>query len=399
MTGELAATLSAREAAERRAALRLLLRRPLLLEAEEPEAFVAVVRHRSWLAAWLSDQPGWKLAVDPAAGVARLLKVPLRAEAIRPCGARGRPLDRRRATLACLALAALEDSPVQTTLARLAELVEGLSRDDPEVPPFEPDRYAERRAFVDALRWLLELGVLAARDGETEGYARSRDADVLYDVRDRVLRLLLACPVPPSLAGWADRLLEEVYPETAEGARLRARHRVFRALLDEPAVYLDDLEAREREWLDHSRGFVYSRLEEDLGFLVERRREGLAAVDPEGTSSVELFPDGGSTARHAALLLAELLAERGRAEPGRVVADREVEALVAGLARDHAERCGWSKEYDLGSGGASRLARDATGVLERFRLLARAEGGWVPRPAVARFAPEVRAKRPRRTRG
>ena len=401
----LGTTLDAVQRAERRVALRQLLRRPLTSAREAGDAFPAIVRHRDWLARWFAEQAGWKLVVQPAAGFARLFKLPAGADATRPARVSGKPaFDRRRYVLLCLSLAALEEVAAQTTVKRLAELVEHLSREgetgagEPAgIERFDPNRSSERRAFVDVLRWLVEHGVLGVRDGDAERWAQDQDGDALYDVGERLLGQLVTAPVPPALAAGPEDLSRESYPETDEGARLRARHRVLRELLDAPVVYYEDLREHEYEWLDHSRGFVYRLLADDVGLRVERRREGLAAVDPEGELSDVLFPDGASTVKHAALLLAEQIAERARPRPGGPeapdgprgveIGEDEVVAWTAALQADYGERCRWSRQYPPGDDGARRLAGDAMALLESFRLALRTPRGWRPRAAIARFAP------------
>lgn len=393
MTARTPAELS--RATERRRALRALLARPLLLARHDPDAFAAVVRHRAELTRWFAEYPGWTLLVDPAAGHARLLKRAARRDATRPARAPGKgAFDRRRYTLVCLALAALDRSGPQVTLARLAAAVREVSLEEPALAPFDPDVAAERHAFVDALRLLVELGVLSIRDGDAEGYARGREgADALYDVQERLLGQLVAAPLPPALAGTPERMAEEERAQTEEGERLRARQQVFRLLLDDPVVYLDDLDARSREWLGHGSGFVYERLEQDVGLLVERRAEGLAGVDPEGTLTDTAFPEGSSTVKHAALLLCEWLTDRARAgwtdpdgpvPPPVPIPWPDLVARIAALRAD----CGaaWSKEYG-GPDGDERLARDGAAVLEAFGLAVRTAEGVAARPAAARFAP------------
>jgi len=72
-------------------------------------------------------------------GFARLHKVPAAPDGTRPARPAGRPdFDRRRYALFCLTLAALDEAGTQTTLANLARLVEELSRDEGEIPPFDP---------------------------------------------------------------------------------------------------------------------------------------------------------------------------------------------------------------------------------------------------------------------
>lgn len=382
---------------ERAKAIRHLLAHPVALAADDPDSFASIVRHREWLAEWFGDATGWKLAVEPSAGFARLHKVPARPDSTHPAQPPGRPaFDRRRYALLCLALAALDETGSQITLANLAGKVEELSVEDegPSLPRFDPTAFSERRAFVDALRLLAAWGVLRHRDGDAERYARSRDeGDALYDVNDRLLGQLISAPIPPSLAPDASHLLDEPWPETEEGQRQRARLHVMRRLLEEPAVCYDELEPRAFEWLDHARARVYRLLETDAGFTVERRKEGLAAVDPSGEATDTRFPDGGSTPKHAALLLAAQLLRlhrRGATE----VAHEDAVRLVTQLQGDHAEVSHWSKEYPRTPEGASRLAADALDLLEAFGLVARAgSSGWVARPPIARFAPGANGSR------
>ncbi len=290
--------------------------------------------------------------------------------------------------LLSLALAALDHEQAQVTLARLAEAVRELSLEEPELEPFDPDLAPERHAFVDVVRLLADLGVLSLRDGDADRYARSREGDALYDVRERLLAHLLAAPRPPTLAGTPARMSEEERGETDEGERIRGRHEVFRRLLDDPVVYRDDLDERARDWLLGGSGFLYERLERDVGLSVERRAEGLAAIDPEGTLTDSPFPEGSSTVKHAALLLCEWLADRARASPLPVAWPEIVERITA-LRAEHAGR--WAKEFDDGDAGAAELASEAMRVLVEFGLAAPAPGGFVARPASARFAPRPAA--------
>jgi len=137
---------------------------------------------------------------------------------------------------------------------------------------------------VDALRLLVELGILRLRDGDADRYAQT-GGDALFDVHERVLSHLVSSPVPPAFAGSPWRLLDEAYPETDEGERQRHRQLAFRRLLDDPVLYFEDLDPAAFQWVDHSRALLYRALEDDAGFTVERREEGLAAVDPSGISS------------------------------------------------------------------------------------------------------------------
>ncbi|MBL8915428.1 MAG: TIGR02678 family protein, partial [Archangium sp.] len=238
---------------------------------------------------------------------------------------------------------------------------------------------------VDCLRLLIELGVLSVREGDAERYAQARDSDALFDVNERILAHLVSAPVPPAFALEPERLLEEPLPETDEGQRQRHRAIVVRRLLDDPVLYYDELDPTAFEWLDHSRGWLY-RLLEDAGFTVEKRLEGLAAVDPTSITTDTSFPDGGSTTKHAAILLAEQLV-RLRKKGTNAVTDTEVTGIIKKLHDDFGARCGWSKQFPANDDGCARLAVEALKLLEAFGLVVQHGDAWQPRPAIARFRP------------
>ena len=293
--------------------------------------------------------------------------------------------------LLCLVLASLDETPGQTTLKRVSDAVAASSH-DLRLEPFDPLRYAERRALVDVLRLLDAFGIIRQRDGDAGRYARSGEGDALYDIDDRRLAQLIAAPSAPSFVDRPDDLPAELYPETDEGMWRRARHRVMRRLLDDPVLYYDDLDERERDWLAHSLRFVHDILNRDVGLVVERRAEGAIAVDPARELTDVTFPDGGSTVKHTALLLAEQLTARARSARGAgpaviVVGDDDVIALTAELMASYGDRCGWSATYMADKSGAACLAADAMALLHGFGLVARDAGGWRPCPAIARFAP------------
>ena len=136
-----------------------------------------------------------------------------------------------------------------------------------------------------------------------------------------------------------------------------------------------------------------------MGLVVERRAEGLAAVDPARELSDEVFPDGGSTVKHAALLLAERLTELARPDPRAidggtpppppVIPESDLAAWTAQFAQEVGVRSGWRTLGTDGPEGAAALAEEALALLARFGLVRRVEGGWQARPAIALFAPDV----------
>ncbi|MGW3233407.1 TIGR02678 family protein [Kitasatospora sp. NPDC001095] len=383
--------------AERRRAARALLASPLM--ATGHQEFRLVRKHAGELAAWFTQETGWRLVVD--AETARLYKTPARLDdATRPARAPRTKVafTRRRYVLLCLALAVLERADAQITLGRLADGVLTAAADPVLVASgveFGLDRREERTDLVAAVRLLLDSGVLHRVAGDEEAYLSEASNDVLYDVRRRVLAALLSATRGPSTVETAapDRLLDlltsEVTPETEE-LRLRAlRHRLTRRLLDDPVVYYAELPEDERAYLVSQRHAITRRITELTGLVAELRAEGIAMVDPDDELTDVRMPEQG-TDGHATMLVAAHLAtaDGPRTEPQLV-------ELVRDLAVQH--RSYWRKGA-AEPAAAAELLTQALDRLAALDLVTRDGTTVTAKPALVRYAlaaPTIRKARSR----
>jgi uncharacterized protein (TIGR02678 family) len=282
--------LTEERATQRRKAMRALLSRPLLTMARDEESLRLVRTHARDLREWLFAETGWRLSVD--AESARLFKTaPTLTDDTYPArDGGGKPaFGRRRYVLLCLALAVLDRADAQITLGRLAEGIL-IGAGEPELAAtgveFTLSTRDERADLVAAIRLLLSWGILDRVAGDEEAYLSNRD-DVLYDVRRRVLALLLTNDRGPSTVPAADgddRLRELTYEPapTTDDLRTRAlRQRLTRRLLEEPVVYYAELPDEERAYLVSQRHAIARRIEDATGLVAEMRAEGIAMVDPQ----------------------------------------------------------------------------------------------------------------------
>ncbi|MGH3979209.1 MAG: TIGR02678 family protein [Pseudonocardiaceae bacterium] len=379
--------LATTRAEETRRAARALLRRPLL-RATGPDAedFTLVRRHAAELREWFSRNTGWRLVADTE--VARLLKTaPATDDPTYPARdvKSKSPFTRRRYVLACLALAVLERADAQITLGRLAEQVV-LAAADPELVEagvgFGLTHRDERTDLVAVVRMLLDLGVLARVAGDEDAFVKDT-GDALYDVQRRVLVTLLATRRGPSTitaAAFADRLralTENVTPDTEDTRNQAMRHELTRRLLEEPVLYLDELDEAHAGYLTSQRAAITRRITELTGLVPEVRAEGIAMVDPTDDLTDVRMPEIG-TDGHATLLLAEYLAIR----TGPAPLD-ELHGAVRGFATEH--RSYW-RNAAAEPGAEVELTARALDRLEALRLIRRDPGGIVARPALARYA-------------
>ena len=217
--------------AERRHALRALLRQPLLLAGgETAEEFKRVRRHGDWLTQWLVQYPDWSLHIHR--DFVRLHKSPADLhDRTRPAidSKSGTAFTRRRYALFCLALAVLEQSDRQTTLGRIAQSIGELIATDRHLQSaglaFDIANHDQRRDLIHAIRLLMDTGVLSLLDGDEKQFVNQADsADALYAIHRPLLAQLLQVARSPS----AVEALEATSPKpqtrtlTERCAKLRA---------------------------------------------------------------------------------------------------------------------------------------------------------------------------------
>ena len=301
MSHRFAADIRDLDLAEYQRTVRLLLRHPLVTaDYPNPRVLPRVRRFARTLAADLADAFGYRLELH--GDTARLARVHDRLNADRPAlTATKRVFDRRRYAYLTLALAALGRPASQITVGELAELV---AADANRIAALglDPDSGADRRAFVDAVGWLAERGVLRLADGSADRWA-SGSGEALYDVARDVVFALFRPARPVQHLDSVTDLLDRAHQHSGNGERRAAGQYARRAVVERPVVYFADVPAGV---LGHLRG---STLPADLhrltGLPVERRAEGLVLVDTAGLS-MERFPGSGSVAQVAALLLTEI---------------------------------------------------------------------------------------------
>jgi uncharacterized protein (TIGR02678 family) len=376
--------IPAEEQGQRRAALRALLAKPLLVAETDGETLVLVRRHLPELCEWLNRETGWRLVADSE--TARLFKTaPELSDASHPArGNHKEPFGRRRYVTLCLALSALARADAQTTLGSLADdvLIAAAERSLAATGfTLTLDNRSDRSDLVAVVRILLSWGVLSRVAGDEDAYL-SAGTDVLYDVRRPVLSVLLSGIRGPSVVtatAFDGRLAELTAEPVAESDELRnqaLRRRLTRRLLENPAVYYDELDEDEHAYLLSQRHAITRRIEEATGLIGEMRAEGIAMVDPEDQLTDVRMPEQ-RTDGHVTLLVAEYLARRDQATLD------ELHAFVKQAAAEH--KGYWRKDVTE-PGAETELLATALEKLTALRLAA-VDGQYArSRPAMARFA-------------
>jgi uncharacterized protein (TIGR02678 family) len=285
------------------------------------------------------------------------------------------PFGRRHYVLLALALAAVEThhGRPQVLIGGLATEVSSLGAELDLRVDFE--RRDERKAFADALELLCRIGVLAQRDGSREAFVARDDSaeEALFDVEHGRLGDLKSTPLPLGEIRTIDDLLADEYPPTDDGERARRRHRIARTLVEEPVLYIDELERDEQDTYRSQRHRLEPELEALTGLVAERRAEGSALVDPTRTLTDIRFPTR-STESTLALLLCERLRALAHDAGRNQLPASEVHAALDELAA--------RVERDAGP----EFRDNVLDLLEAQRLIAREPPALVRvLPGLARF--------------
>ena len=388
--------------------IRLLLRHPMITQQGDEAAFDLIRRRRQPLQSWFDYHCGWTLTVEPRLGYARLAKVGIvdgsDRPALRPRAAR-QPFDRRRYTLFCVVAAELLDTPV-TTIGLVADRIVQACATDEALPAFDSSRQAERRALVDVLRLLEDLGAITLVDGSSDSYVQVEDAKVLFQVNTTLLIRLLSAPrgasslavTPGEVTARFEELLQSLREESRYASvddergpghssvqrNLWLRHSLLRRLFDEPVVYRADLSSGQLDYLDSPTGRqIIRRAATQAGLVLEERAEGYLLIDPDAIATDDTFPEGGSIAKVVALKLLDRLQQ-----PPREMSSPDLARATEQILDENPT---WARVYRV-EGGNERLAHEALGHLLAFRLV-RGEGDWFrPLPAAARYLIDVRTE-------
>lgn len=289
--------------AEYQRAVRLVLRHPLITATwPDSKALPRVRRFAATLRTDLADAFGYRL--EQHGSTVRLVRAGDLVDATHPARSRtDRPFDRQRYAYLALCLAVLGRSGIQIALSELADAV---AADANRIAGLglDPDRGADRRAFVDAVGWLEDRGALRTADGSSAAWASDPGTgEALFDVaRDVVLALFRPNRVLQHIESVAG-LLDRSAASSTNAARRVAAQAARRAVVEQPVVYFVDVAD---PVANHLRGSALAADVQRLtGLRLERRAEGVLLVDTVNFST-ERFPGNGSVAQMAILLAVEM---------------------------------------------------------------------------------------------
>ena len=359
--------------AEQQSAFTSLLAHPLVTPWTFPTVFTLVNRHKARIEQWCRRLGYRFIRIDQSY---RLRRVPIAGEVAQPRGVFPR---RRTLVLALLAAAILEDQRQDSiTLQEISDDFHRFSEVN-QFQTYDPEQRRHRLDLVEALRFLVSLGVVEQRttradligDWEKErkgigaGYVIHRDALVLLvDAGDLDLALS---------------------PTHAEETEVRGMS-LLRKLIETQSLEIDSLTPEEASYLVSQGHRLVAQASEMTGGTVEIRQDGWTLVLPcDQGFDVDLlvtFPEA-TAADWVALALLDAACQRATPhEPGRRwVSSADITAIAQQIHADEGKRLTIAlRESPMALREAAERQLLAAGLIDMS-----SEGDWVMLPIAGRY--------------
>lgn len=362
-----------------------LLTAPLVSARVDAARFGAVLRHRALLSEWCA-RLGYRLVI--AGAVARLHRDPAGPQRTAAPPAWDPP-PRRVLVLTALIAAACEGTDVTTTVQILSDEVRALSASPgARITPYNPDRRAERQAFIRGLGQLATLGILLRRtsdesllrqweeDGTGVGGGFEIDQDALLQFADpHTVGVALQPPAE-----------ETASDDGAAAARTATRsQRLLRTLVEDTALLYADLHPLDAEYARGQRSWLAGHAADMTGGTVEMRAEGmllrLPPDRPASTAAAVHFPAATATPWFALKMLDAATSGRLPDESGTITLTRaEVEATAERVYQDN-----YGALTKVMKESPVKMLSVAQQVLIGAGLIRETDAGWVVLPVAARY--------------
>ncbi len=362
-----------------------LLATPLLTARTDPALFGAILRRRAMLGDWIA-RLGYRLVI--AGTTARLHRDPARPQ-LTAAPPPWDPPARRDLVLTALTAAACEGADSTTTVQELSDEVRALSAaPGTRAAAYDPDRRAERQAFVRGLNRLAVFGILIRRtsdetllrqweeEGTGVGAGFEVDAEALLQFTD---------PYTVELA-FTDGAAAQAGDDDDGTARIVTRsQRLLRVLLEDTALLYADLHPLDAEYARGQRSWLAGQAADMTGGTVEIRAEGMLLRLPEDRPAsarvTPVFPAATASAWFALKILERAISDTAPGELGQIaLTGAQVNAFAARVYTDNFRAL--TKAL---SDSPARLRSVVEQILVGLGLIRLAGTGWTILPTAARY--------------
>ena len=330
-----------------------------VLRERDPKNYQLIRENERALKHYISDKLGFSLIVQK--DFIKMEKVPVNPK--RWMGIMDFQTPRDYVLFTC-GLAFLETHAVdaQFLLSEMASEIEELY---PGLYPLDWTNYQHRQSLVRVLKKLVELDCIKEIDSYTGGleeFSHSQEQEVLYQatIYSRYFmrnhsRSLKECQT-------VEDILLMDWESNQEDLR---RKRVYRKLLLEPAVYRENEEDQDFDYIRRYRNRVREDIEEHTPFEMEVTKNTAMLTLPEQKQQYQSFPDRKALSNMTLHIQAHVNRNQGNFERNPFGEARltraQFEQLIEQVRTDY--QAGWSIEYREKSG----LKKIAVDVLHHMR--------------------------------
>lgn len=359
---------------------RTLLDRFWIVRSRDSEHYYAVKRALPAYRRLINEFLGWNLVVNEA--VIKLEKVPPRAMSWMGIEAFAEKEDYCLLCALLLYLADREDGE-QFLLSSMTEAIEGYLSG---VCPVDWSYRMHRMSMVRVLRHALQLGLIVAYEGSSEGFASSSDQEVLYE--NTGLSRHMSVHFGRDISGCHSVEDFEALAWTGENdARRRRVNRVYRQLVLAPALYWSEGDQEDYDYVKNQRQNLDRNLRDVLGGELQVHKNGAFLIQEDGDKWGRSYP-GGAALSDVALLLCAYL--RGLVQNGRLERREDDRiALTAHAFNQLLGQCrsdwgaGWGKQ--LRACSDEKLCEDLIRYLTGWMLMEVRDGALLLTPAAAKW--------------
>lgn len=359
---------------------RMLMDRFWIVRSWDSEGYYAVKRALPAYRRLINEFLGWNLVVNEA--VIKLEKVPPRSMPWMGIEVFTEKEDYCLLCALLLYLADREDGE-QFLLSSMTESVETYLND---TCPVDWSYRPHRLSMVRVLRYALQIGLIVAYEGSSEGFANSSDQEVLYE--NTGLSRHMSVHFGRDISDCVSVEDFEALAWTGDSDPRRRRvNRVYRQLALTPALYWAEGDQEDYDYVKNQRQNLDRNLQETLGGELQVHKNGAFLVLENSDKWGRSHP-GGSALSDVALLLCGYLRQLvldGRLE--RRADDRV--SLTAHEFQRFLSQCrsdwgaGWGKQ--LRACSDEKLCEELIHYLTGWMLLEEREGELLLTPAAVKW--------------
>lgn len=322
--------------------LEMLLKQRWILKSEQKEQYYRIRDGIGEVRKFVSDKLGCQIIENSL--LVKMEKVPVRPEEF--MGIQEFSSKEEYAFL-CILLMFLEDKDAQEQFI-LSQLTEYIAANTPgEVVDWT--MYTHRRRLIKVLRYAVTEGILRITDGSEEAFMDDMAGEVLYENTGASRYFMRNFTHDIMTYTKPEDFGESDWFEMDEDRGFARRHRVYRQLLFEPAMYRANCSEEDFEYLKYYGGRLREDLEKNFDCQVHIHKGSAFFLNGEECRMGETFPGNNVLSDILLLCLAEIQQHiqkeiwKPQTNETYILSEVEFEKLLSEVRQKY--RNGFTKNY------------------------------------------------------